>query len=142
MIWATPAEVTAYLDADPSVTQREVDKAVRTIEPKTVRRPRLDPDTLRAEDETVRGHLVAAVAELIAARRTRAAQDAALDQIGGGAGALLAEGGSISTNTLTVAGPRTAGGNARSRDDDGRLPMAVIEALAAAYVIGGGVASW
>jgi hypothetical protein len=156
MIWATVAEVrqwwTDQQDAlgvawpalpltDPPV-QMLVDSASRTLGAKIVRWPVLDEDTERAEDEAQRGHLVVAVGEVIRARREAAAAVDALG--GGGAAAVIAGGGSITASKLSVSGGSKQGGGGGVRVGESALqvPIAAYDALMAAGLIGGSVASW
>lgn len=142
MIWATPADIRAYLDdpeGDEAVLQREIDAAVRTLGPKTLRLPLVD-DTDRVLDAEQRGHVVAAVGELIRARRARAAKQAAT----GGLLDIVEQGGSIASATLKVDGGARAGGSG-VRDpyaNDRVLPSAVLDAMLAAGLVGGSVPTW
>lgn len=134
-MWATAAEVTSYLELDEPVAQHDIDKAVRTLEPKCLRMPLVGDDE-RALDETIRSHLIAAVAELIGHRRATAARDASL----GGHADLIDRGGSIDAGTLKVSG--SANRNGTGYDRAAILPAAVFDALLCAGVIGGSVPSW
>lgn len=143
MVWATATEVREYLgDRLPNtVTDDQLDtlitKAVRSLAPKTLRLPPLD-DQDRPADTDVREHVVAAVGEVVDARRETTAQQDAL----GGAGDVLASGGSITAGSLTVSGapPSSSGKNGYGRDR--LLPIEAVEALQAAHMVGGSVPAW
>jgi len=154
MIWATVLEVrhwwaeqqdalgvtwAALPQADGPV-QMLIDSASRTLGAKIVRWPVLDDDE-RAEDLEQRGHLVVAVGEVIRARREAAA---AVDSLGGvGAAAVIAGGGSITAGKLSVSGGGKQGsGGSRVGEAAITVPIAAYDALQAAGLIGGSVASW
>lgn len=148
LIWATVQDVRDYLGDDlpaapevsDAVVQRHIDKITRALEATIIRWPEIDDTTERAADEAVRGHMVAAVAETVARRREDEQLDAAL----GGMSPILEAGGSVSTGKLTVSTVGRAGGSrgAAVGDRAVRLPIDAVEALSAAGLIGGGVASW
>lgn len=154
MIWATPAEVrTWWTDqqaalavtwpalptTDPPV-QMLIDTASRTLGAKVIRWPVLN-DQERADDEQQRAHLIAAVGETIQARREATATETALG--GSGAAAIIAAGGTITASKLTVSGgSRTGGSGARIGENATTVPIAAYDALQAAGLIGGSVASW
>lgn len=138
MIWATPDELRAQLDdipADDTAAQQLIDRAVRSLTRIIVRWPALD-DTDRAADETVRADTLAAVAETVRHQRL---QDDATNQLGG-LGGVIAAGGQIDTATLRVSGG--TGSRAGLGDTAPRLPLAAIDALASANLIGGSVPAW
>ncbi len=153
MIWATVAEVRDWWEnqqvalgvtwadlpgSDPAV-QMLIDSATRTLGAKVIRWPVLD-DTDRTEDEEQRGHLVVAVGEVVRARRQAAEVTA---ELGGGAAAVIAGGGSITASKLTVSGgSKQSGGGVRVGDSAVTVPLAAYDALSAAGLIGGSVASW
>ncbi|ACU35587.1 hypothetical protein [Actinosynnema mirum] len=147
MIWATTPEVRAYAGADlPSSVgdaevQRGIDRAVRSLEASVLRWPLLD-DAERPADARVRADVVAAVAETLLARRK--ADAVAADLGGAGATAVIAAGGTVSAGKLTVSGSRNGGSGAGVAIGDAgrRPPVEAWEALAAAGMIGGSVASW
>lgn len=148
LIWATVQEVRDYLadelpsadDYPDAAVQRDIDKVVRTLERMIIRWPALDEQGVRATDQAVRGHMVAAVAETIKRRRV----DKAFEDSLGGLAPVLAAGGTISTGKLSASTVGRSGTQPGAAIGDGavRLPMDAIEALAAAGLIGGGVASW
>lgn len=154
MIWATVDEVRDWwgdqqvalgvtwpdLPASDPAVQMLVDSASRTLGAKIVRWPVLDDDD-RAEDEAQRGHLVVAVGEVIRARREAAA---AVGSLGGvGAAAVIAGGGSITAGKLSVSGgSKQSGGGVRVGESAVQVPIAAYDALSAAGLIGGSVASW
>lgn len=150
MIWATPAEVRTWwtdqqaalavtwpeLPATDPPVQGLIDTATRTLESKVIRWPILN-DQERAEDEAQRAHLIAAVGETIRARRDN---DTAIAQLGGtGVAAVLAAGGSIEASKLRATGGR---GVLVGASNTQRVPIEAYEALQAAGLIGGSVASW
>jgi hypothetical protein len=146
MIWATVADVRAYPDSGiPAATsddqvQAAINRAVRSLAVRVVWWPVLDEDTDRAEDEETRGHIVAAVAETMRARYEAQALTTAV----GGAGLveLLAAGGSVTAGKLSVSGGSRGSGAARVGAGAGTVPAEAVEALLAAGMIGGSVASW
>lgn len=147
MIWATVAEVRAYL-ADGGIpagtsdeqVQRTLDRAVRSLTTRVMWWPELDDDDERAADADVRGHLVAAVAETV---RARYEQRALTDAVGGaGLVEVIAAGGSITAGKLSVSGGTRGTGSARIGAGADTVPPEAAEALLAAGVVGGSVPSW
>lgn len=149
MIWATVAEVRAYLDdgdiptgtSDEQV-QRAIDKAVRSLTTRVVWWPVLDDADEHVVDAAKRADVVAAVAETVKARY---ASRTLADQVGGtGVVELLAGGGSITAGKLAVSGgSRGSGGSgARIGSAADSVPSAAIDALLAAGMVGGSAPSW
>lgn len=155
MIWATVQEIRDWwgnqqvalgvtwpeLPTSDAAVQMLVDSASRTLGAKIVRWPVLDDDE-RAEDELQRAHLVVAVGEVIRARREAAEVETSLG--GAGAAAVIAGGGSITASKLTVSGGSKGSGSGGAAVGHRaiRVPLAAIDALEAAGLIGGSVASW
>lgn len=147
MIWATVAEVRNYLDDDDipagtedAAVQKMIDRCVRTLDSKVIRLPVLDEDTDRAAEEAQRGHIVAAVAETV---RARYAARALEQQLGGAEMVeIIAAGGSIKAQSLAIAGGSSSSRGAKVGQAADRLPIEAVEALLAANLIGGGVATW
>jgi hypothetical protein len=154
MIWATVDEVRAHVEAqtaawgtdewpalpaEDDAVQTMVDSAVRALVPKVIRWPILD-DTDRAEDEEQRGHLVVAVCEVIRERQRATATAAA---VGGQAAVdVVAAGGRIKAGNLEVQGGARGAGSGGWTARRSTLPIEAVDALAAANLIGGGVAAW
>lgn len=147
MIWATVAEVRNYLDDGdiPTGTQDEqvqhaINKAVRSLTTRVLWWPELDDADEHVVDAEQRGHVVAAVAETVRARYAARALETAV----GGAGLveLLAGGGSITASKLTVSGGSRGTGGARIGTGADTVPPEAVEALLAAGMVGGSVASW
>lgn len=145
MVWATVAEVRDYLGdrlpAAPDVPDTEVDKAitkaVRTLSPKVLRLPALD-DTDRPEDPAIKADVVAAVGEVIDAHRDRAASE---KQLGGMLG-IVERGGRIKAGSLEVDGTVSGGGGSGGYGREALLPIAAVEALQSAGMVGGSVPAW
>lgn len=146
MIWATVGEVRAYLDGGeiPAGTsdeqvQHAINKAVRSLATRVVWWPVLDDADEHVEDADQRAHVVAAVAETVKARYAARALETAV----GGAGLveLLAGGGSVTASKLSVSGGSRGAGGARIGAGAGTVPPEALEALLAAGMIGGSVAS-
>lgn len=141
MVWATITEVREYLGhrLPSTVTDDQVDKlitkAVRSLSPKVLRIPPLDEQD-RPADEDVKGHVVAAVGEVVAARRAEEQTDGTL----GAMSDVLEHGGSITAGSLTVDGP--ARGKQTGYGRGRLLPFAAVEALQAAHMVGGSVPAW
>jgi hypothetical protein len=143
MIWATVAEVRAHPDVDipEGVTdeqlQARINQCVRKLIPKILRWPVLDDETDRAADEEQRGHIAAAVAELVRAHyETKRVKD----ELGGtGAARVIASGGEVAAGKLRVRGGSTG---VDLDENSNVLPAAVVDALLCADLIGGGVPSW
>lgn len=154
MIWATVAEVRDHfeaqtaawgtdewpeLPADDAAVQTMIDSAARAMTTKVIRWPILD-DTDRAEDEDQRAHLVVAVCEVI---RDRLRANAVATAVGGQVAVdVVAAGGRIKAGNLEVQGGNRGAGSGSWTARRARLPIEAIEALAAANLIGGGVATW
>ncbi|MEA5367716.1 hypothetical protein VA596_49855 [Amycolatopsis sp., V23-08] len=146
LIWATTAEVRAYPDSGIPADMTEpalelaITKAVRALERVIIRWPTVDSETGRAFDDGVRADMIAAVAETIKARRKAEAVEAGL----GGLAPILADGGSISTKTLSAstAGRSGSGGGARIGENATRVPLDAVDALQSAGLIGGSVRTW
>jgi hypothetical protein len=146
MIWATVAEVREYL-ADGGIpagttdeqVQRAIDRAVRSLTTRVVWWPVLDDADERAEDEQQRADIIAAVGETVRARYAAAA----LETTVGGAGLveLLAAGGSVTAGKLSVSGGSRGAGAARIGAGADTVPPEALEALLAAGMVGGSVAS-
>jgi hypothetical protein len=149
MIWALPAEVRAYRDAqaaafpdetwptlssDDLVVQTQIDSAVRAMVPSVLWWPCLD-ELDRADDDEVRELLIVAVAETIRARLVNATAGASLG--GDTIAAVLAAGGSFSADNLSVSGGSGARVGARAT----AVPARACEALAEAGMTGGPVAT-
>ncbi|WP_285610551.1 hypothetical protein [Actinokineospora globicatena] len=147
MIWATVAEVRTYLSdttllagVDDAAVGRHVDRAVRSLVPLVLRWPELDEETDRPAEEDARASVVAAVAETIRVRREA---DQATVALGGpGAVEVIAAGGGISAGTLTVSGGSRTGGGARIGQRAQAVPIAAVDALLAAGMVGGSVPTW
>ncbi|GAB2964473.1 hypothetical protein [Saccharothrix stipae] len=146
MIWATVGEVRDYLDdgdiptgTEDAAVQRAIDKAVRSLTTRVVWWPVLDDADEHVEDAEQRAHVVAAVAETVKARYAARALETAV----GGAGLveLLAGGGSVTASKLSVSGGTRGTGAARIGAGAGTVPPEAVEALLAAGMIGGSVAS-
>lgn len=144
LIWATTGEVSAYrateVAADPNcdwpvlnAVEPLITRAARALTSQVWWWPPVDPVTDRAIDPAVRALLVVAVAETIRHRLVTTRDMAAL----GGVlpAAVLAAGGSVSAGSLSVSG----GGRPLSTSG---VPVVALEALTAAGVRGGSVASW
>jgi hypothetical protein len=139
MIWATVEDIRAELDNNPdddAAVQREIDRAVRTLDGIAIRYPRLNTDQ-RADDTKTRADVVAAVAELIQSRRDRVKAKAATPGL-----EIVERGGSIKSATLTVDAGARSSSSGSGADRDSLVPASAIEALQAAGMIGGSVASW
>ncbi|HEU5475710.1 MAG TPA: hypothetical protein VFV67_34145 [Actinophytocola sp.] len=149
MIWATVEEVRAYVDAQAatlgraewpalpeadSAVQTLIDSAARSLSCKVIRWPVLDEADEHAEDPVQRQHMVVAVCETIRARQHSAVQESAL----GGMSPILAAGGSITADNLSVSGGR----GARVGRSASQVPWPAYEALQAGGLIGGSVATW
>jgi hypothetical protein len=154
MIWATVTEVRAWWEnqqtalgvtwtdlpsSDPAV-QILIDSAARTLGTRVIRWPVLDDAGERAVDAVQRGHIVVAVGEVIRARREAVEVTAALG--GAGAAAVIAGGGSITASKLSVSGSKQSGGGVQVGESAVTVPLAAYDALSAANLIGGSVASW
>ena len=148
MIWATVAEVRAYPDVDIPATvtdeqlQMVIDDCSDSLETRIIRWPVLDDETARAADEQQRRWITAAVAETVKARyeAKRLAQ-----HLGGeGITEIIAAGGSITAGKLSVSGGSKSGGGGGAQIGRAapRVPLAAVEKLAAANLIGGSVPSW
>ncbi len=146
MIWATTDDVRTYLRTSLPDTvldedlARDIERAARTLDAKVIRWPVLDENTGRALDVGQRGHIVAAVSEVIRARRKAEALEEALG--GDGIVEIIAAGGSIKAQSLSVSGGSKSGGGggALIGKAANRLPAEAVEALQAAGLIGGSVA--
>lgn len=146
MIWATVAEVREYLrdggipagTTDEQV-QHTINKAVRALTTKVTWWPVLDDADEHVEDAEQRAHVIAAVAETVRARYAARALETAV----GGAGLveLLAGGGAVTASKLSVSGGSRATGKARIGVGAGTVPPEAVEALLAAGMVGGSVAS-
>jgi hypothetical protein len=148
MIWAEPQEVRNYLTDDPDLlaglddaaVQRQIDMAQRRLSTMVVWWPEMDEEIDRAADEAVRASIVAAVAEVVRARREA---DLAATALGGAAAVeVIAGGGSVEAGSLKVAGGSRGSGGARLGSRASALPQEAIDAMFAAGLMGGGVASW
>lgn len=141
LIWATTAEVRAYLGPElPNLPEADVEraitKAVNAIERIIVRWPTIDSETGRAFDAEVGKQMIAAVSETIKARRKAEAVEDGL----GGLAPILAAGGSISTKTLSAS---TAGGRGAAIGENAtRVPIDALDALVSAGLIGGSGRTW
>ncbi|MDT7789762.1 MAG: hypothetical protein QOF58_8181 [Pseudonocardiales bacterium] len=149
MIWATPAEVRAYLDdgeIPEAVTderlQRMIDNCVDTLESRIVYWPVLDEETDRAADEQQRRRIVGAVAETVKARYE--AKNLAAQLGGDGLTEVIAAGGSVTAGKLSVSGGSKSGGSggAKIGQAANRVPVAALEKLLAAGLVGGGGVTW
>jgi hypothetical protein len=146
LIWATATEVRAYPDSGIPADMAEfaldqlITKAVRAIERVIIRWPTVDSDTGRAFGEDVRADMIAAVAETIKARRKAEAVEDGL----GGLAPILADGGSISTKTLSASttGRSGSGGGARIGENATRVPLDALDALVSAGLVGGSARTW
>lgn len=148
MIWATVAEVRAYPDVDipTAVTDEQlqavIDDCSDSLETRIIRWPVLDDATARAADEQQRRRIAAAVAETVKARYEAKRLS---EQLGGdGLTEIIAAGGSVTAGKLSVSGGSKSGGSGGAQIGRAapRVPLAAIEKLAAANLIGGSVASW
>jgi hypothetical protein len=146
LIWATTVEIRAYPDSgipddmNEATLEQLIAKAVRALERVIIRWPTVDSDAGRAFDAGVRADMIAAVAETIKARRKAEAMEDGL----GGLAPILADGGSISTKTLSASttGRSGGGGGARIGENATRVPLDAIDALQSAGLIGGSVRTW
>lgn len=144
MIWATVADVRGYLrqdeipaGEDDQQVQREVDRAVRSLVTRVLWWPELDDDE-RVLDTARRADVVAAVAETVRASYERRTLEASVG--GAGLARLLDRGGSVTAGKLSVSGGSRSGGSAPARES--AVPDEALDALLAAGLTGGSVASW
>ncbi|WP_439377489.1 hypothetical protein [Amycolatopsis lexingtonensis] len=146
LIWATTAEIRAYPDSgiptdmNETALEQLIAKAVRALERVIIRWPTVDSETGRAFDAGVAADMITAVAETIKARRKADAVEASL----GGLAPILADGGSISTKTLSASttGRSGGGGGSRIGENATRVPLDAVDALVSAGLIGGSLRTW
>ncbi|MDQ3577549.1 MAG: hypothetical protein M3443_08090 [Actinomycetota bacterium] len=126
---------------DDAEVQGHIDRAVRRLVTTIIRWPVVDDTTDRADDTDIQGHVIAAVGEVISARRQA---DLAAVEVGGNAAAeIIAAGGSVKAGSLAVSGSSNgSGGGARLGSRASVLPVEAVEALLAAGMVGGSVPTW
>lgn len=138
MIWATLDEVTARwepgwppLPDNPVIVQARIDTARRALRQRVIRWPRLDDTTDRPADDEVRAAVVEAIVQTVRGILLVEQTDGAT----AGATQILAAGGSISADNLSISGGRGA------RVDETAMCQAE-DALLDACMIGGAVPTW